>query len=103
MNWTSILKVIWKTKKAYFVLFINMITFSVIGYILFYKKGGFFETFGQSVLELYILLSTCNFPDIMLEAMEFSKFSIIYFFVYISINYFIILSYLKTLYTTKYY
>ena len=103
MNWTSILKVIWKTKKAYFVLFTNMITFSVIGHLFFYKKGGFFETFIQSVLELYILLSTCNFPDIMLEAMNISKFSFIYFFIYISINYFIILSYLKTLYTTKYY
>ena len=103
MNWTSILKVIWKTKKAYFVLFTNMITFSVIGHLFFYKKGGFFETFSQSVLELYILLSTCNFPDIMLEAMNISKFSFIYFFIYISINYFIILSYLKTLYTTKYY
>ena len=54
-------------------------------------------------MQLYILLSTCNFPDIMLEAMEFSKFAIIYFVVYISINYFLLLSYLKTLYTTKYY
>ena len=103
MNWISVLKVIWKTKKAFSALFINMISFSVIGYVLFYKKGGFFDTFGQSVLELYILLSTCNFPDIMLEAMEFSKFAIIYFVIYISINYFILLSFLKTLYTTKYY
>ena len=103
MNWTSILRVIWKTKKAYFALFLNMITFSIIGYSLFKKEKGFFESFSESVLQLYILLSTCNFPDIMLEAMEFSKFAIIYFVVYISINYFILLSYLKTLYTTKYY
>ena len=103
MNWISILKVIWRTKKAFSVLSLNMITFSVIGYIFFYKKGGFFETFSQSVLELYILLSTCNFPDIMLEAMEFSKFAIIYFVIYLSINYFILLSFLKTLYTIKYY
>ena len=103
LNWYSMLKVIWKTKKAYFVLSFNMIVFSVIGYILFKKEKGFFESFGESVLQLYILLSTCNFPDIMLEAMEISKFAIIYFILYISINYFIILSYLKTLYTTKYY
>ena len=102
-NWVCILKVIWKTKKAYLFLFANMISFSVIGYILFQKDKGFFETFGESVLQLYILLSTCNFPDIMLEAMKFSKFAIIYFVIYITINYFVILSYLKSLYTTKYY
>ena len=50
------------------------------------KEKGFFESFSESVLQLYILLSTCNFPDIMLEAMEFSKFAIIYFVVYISIH-----------------
>ena len=102
-NWTSILKVLWKTKKAYFVLFINMITFSVVGYVLFKRKGGFFESFGESVLQLYILLSTCNFPDIMFDAMEKSKLAIIYFVICLSINYFILLSYLNNLYTTKYY
>ena len=102
-NWICILRVIWKTKKAYLFLFVNMITFSLIGYELFQKDKGFFETFGESVLQLYILLSTCNFPDIMLEAMKFSKFAIIYFVSYITINYFVLLSYLKSLYTTKYY
>ena len=103
INWICILKVLWKTKKAYFVLFVNLIQFSMIGYVLFKKEKGFFESFGESVLQLYILLSTCNFPDIMLEAMEFSKFAIIYFFLCLSINYFILLSYLNNLYTTKYY
>ena len=89
VNWTSILKVLWKTKQAYFVLVLNLISFSIIGFALFQKKDGFFNSFGNSVLELYILLSTCNFPDIMLEAMETSKFAIIYFFICISMNYFI--------------
>jgi len=102
-NWVCILKVIWKTKKSYLFLFVNMISFSVVGYVLFKKDKGFFETFGESVLQLYILLSTCNFPDIMLEAMKFSKFAIIYFVSYITINYFVLLSFLKSLYTTKYY
>ena len=102
-NWTSIIKVIWKTKKAYFVLFLNMIAFSIIGFCFFKKEKGFFESFGESFLQLYILLSTCNFPDIMLETMKITKFSVVYFVIYISINYFFLLSYLKTLYTTKYY
>ena len=103
LNWGSILKVLYKTKKAYFVLFINIMTFSVIGYILFRTNEGFFDSFGESVLQLYILLSTCNFPDIMLEAMKKYKFAIIYFVICLSINYFILLSYLNNLYTTKYY
>ena len=103
MNWINILKVLWATKKAYFALFINIIVFSLIGYILFKKEGGFFESFGESVLQLYILLSTCNFPDIMFEAMEYTKFAIIYFVICLSINYFILLSYLNNLYTSKYY
>ena len=103
LNWISILKVLWETKKAYLALFINMVTFSIIGYNLFKKDFGFFESFTETFLQLYILLSTCNFPDIMIEAMEFSKFAIAYFVIYISINYFILLSFLKTLYTTKYY
>ena len=102
-NWKRILKVLWKTKKVYLVLVINMISFSVIGYSLFKKKGGFFDSFGETVLQLYILLSTCNFPDIMLEAMETSKFAIFYFVLCLCINYFILLSYLNNLYTTKYY
>ena len=103
INWVCILKVLWATKKAYFVLFVNIMTFSTIGYVLFKKNGGFFDSFGESALQLYILLSTCNFPDIMFEAMSFSKFAIIYFVICLSINYFILLSYLNNLYTTKYY
>ena len=103
MNWTNILRILWRTKKAYFVLFTNLITFSVVGYILFHKDKGFFDNFGESFLQIYIILTTCNFPDIMLEAMEFSKFAIIYFVICLSINYFILLSYLNNLYTTKYY
>ena len=103
INWVSLLKVLWKTKNAYLILFINIITFSVFGFFLFHKKGGFFDNFGESFLQIYILLTTCNFPDIMLEAMEFSKLAILYFVVCIFVNYFILLSYLNNLYTTKYY
>ena len=103
INWVCILKVLWATKKAYFVLFVNIMSFSIIGYVLFKKDGGFFDSFGESILQLYILLSTCNFPDIMFEAMSFSKFAIIYFVICLSINYFILLSYLNNLYTNKYY
>ena len=40
INWVCILKVLWATKKAYFVLFVNIMTFSTIGYVLFKKNEG---------------------------------------------------------------
>ena len=103
-NWVRIFKLFWRTKTIFFFLFAIIFLFSMIGYFLFKTdNGNYFSSFHQAVLQLYILLSTCNFPDIMLETLEISKLAIFYFIIYISINYFIILSYLKTLYYTKYY
>ena len=101
-NWVRIGKILWRTKNVFMFLFMNIFLFSAIGYFLF-KKVIYFKTFHGTVLQLYILLTTCNFPDIMLETFSISKLSIFYFMIYLSINYFIILSYLKTLYYTKYY
>ena len=53
--------------------------------------------------QLYILLSTCNFPDIMLGTFSVSKWGIFYFIIYITFNFFILLSLLKTLYYYKYF
>ena len=102
-NWANIGKILWRTKLIFFSLFMNIFLFSVIGYFLFKKEKGFFHSFYQSVFQLYILLSTCNFPDIMIDTFKVSKLCIFFFIIYISLNYFIILSYLKVLYYTKYY
>ena len=102
-NWVRIGKVLWRTKTVFLFLFINIFLFSFIGYFLFKEAEGYFDNFYEAFFQLYVLLSTCNFPDIMLETLTISKLSIFYFIAYISINYFIILSYLKTLYYTKYY
>lgn len=95
-------KVLWRTKNIFFLLFLNIIVFAFMGYFLF-KESKYFETVIQGILQLYILLSTCNFPDIMLSTFPISKLAVFYFIIYVSINFFILLSYLKTLYYTKYY
>ena len=103
-NWVSIGKILWKTKTVFIFLLIVIFLFSFIGFFLFRRDGtDYFKEIHQTILQLYILLSTCNFPDIMLDTFQISKWGIFYFIIYISINYFIILSYLKTLYYTKYY
>ena len=95
-------KVLWRTKTIFFLLFLNIILFAFIGYFLFEDSKYFVDPI-QGILQLYILLSTCNFPDIMLDTFKVSKLSVFYFVLYISTNFFILLSYLKTLYYTKYY
>ena len=102
-NWIRICKVLWKTKTVFLLLLMIIFVFSLIGYNLFREAKDFFGTFINSVLQLYILLAACNFPDIMLQTLEVSKLAIFYFIIYISINFFVVLSYLKTLYYTKYY
>ena len=102
-NWIRIGKVLWKTKTVFLFLFMIILVFSLIGYFLFREAKDFFGTFINSVLQLYILLAACNFPDIMLQTLEITKLAIFYFIIYLSINFFVVLSYLKTLYYTKYY
>ena len=95
-------KVLWKTKTVFLLLFLNIILFSFIGFFLF-QRSNYFENVIQAILQLYILLSTCNFPDIMLSTFKVTKLGVIFFVIYVFINYFIILSYLKTSYYIKYY
>ena len=103
-NWVRIGRVLWNTKTVFLFMVVNIFLFSMIGLFLFGNKNSqFFNGFLETVLQLYILLSTCNFPDIMFDTFEISKLSTFYFIIYVFINYFIILSYLKTLYYTKYY
>ena len=103
-NWVRIGKILWHTKTVFLFLSMNIFLFSMIGYILFKRKDSqFFNSFIETVFQLYILLSTCNFPDIMFDTFTISKLAIFYFIIYVCVNYFIILSYLKTLYYTKYY
>ena len=103
-NWVRIGKILWHTKTVFLILAMNIFLFSMIGHFLFGNSDSqYFNGFFQSILQMYILLSTCNFPDVMLDTFRTSKLSIFYFIIYVSINYFIILSYLKTLYYTKYY
>ena len=101
-NIVRIGKVLWRTKTIFFLLFLNIVLFAFIGFFLF-NNSSYFYNIIQGILQLYILLSTCNFPDIMLETFKVSKMSVFYFAIYVSINFFILLSYLKTSYYTKYY
>ena len=91
-------------KIIFFLLFLNIFFFGIIGYLLFHNSTeSDFKNIYESMYQLYILLSTCNFQYIMLGTFSVTKWGIFYFVIYITFNFFIILSLLKTLYYSKYF
>lgn len=101
--WYGIFVIFYKTKTVFFLILINILMFGLIGFLFFGKEDGDFSTVIKSMYSLYILLSTCNFPDVMLSTLTISKFAAFYFAIYIIINLFILLSLLKALYFYVYF
>ena len=111
--WLRIFQILWKTKTVFFLLFCNIFIFGLTGRFLFGPKlystdehedvNPDFATISDAFYSLYILLSTCNFPDVMLGTFKKSKLSVFFFAFYIAINIFIILSLLKALYYSNYF
>ena len=81
-----------------------MLFFGIVGYFLFSEKSEDFDTIVKSTYTLFILLSTCNFPDVMLGTFDDkNKFPFFYFLLYLAINYFILFTLLKTLYYSEFF
>ena len=106
--WGIVLKIFYQTRVLTFLIICVMVFFGIVGFFLFSKKNGEDEdNFGnipKSIYSLFILLSTCNFPDVMLGTFsENNKFPFFYFLLYLAINYFILFTLLKTLYYSEFF
>ena len=108
--WTILLKVFNQTKVLSFLILCVMLFFGIVGYFLFGqpdeegKQNEDFSNILKSTYSLFILLSTCNFPDVMLGTFDFeNKLSVFYFVIYLAINYFILFNLLKTLYYSEFF
>lgn len=101
-SWINNSQILYKTKTVFLLIFLNILTFGLIGKILFNKSEDF-NTLVNSMYSLYVLLSTCNFPDVMLSTLEVSKLSVFYFGFYIIINLYILISLLRALLFSIYY
>ena len=101
--WTIVLKIFYRTRVLTFLIFCVMVFFGIVGYFLFSESEDFSNIF-KSTYSLFILLSTCNFPDVMLNTFnDNNKFPFFYFLLYLSINYFILFTLLKTLYYSEFF
>ena len=102
--WKNIIILLYETKTVLFLLFSIIFCFAIIGYFLYNELSPDFSSFSMSIYSLFVLLSTCNFPDVMLNTFTMdNKINVLFFASYIIINYFIIFSLLKTLYYSKYF
>ena len=102
--WEIIFRIFYHTRVLTFLILCVMIFFGIVGYFLFGDKSQDFENVPISIYSLFILLSTCNFPDVMLGTFtDDNKYPFFYFLFYLVINYFILFTLLKTLYYSNYF
>ena len=83
------------------VLFI-MLIYSVFGFYLFCDiDKNYFETLLRSFISLFVLLTTANYPDVMMASYAHSGWSTIFFISYLSVNlYFLMNLMLAVVYDT---
>ena len=79
--WEIVLKIFYQTRILTFLIICVMAFFGIVGYFLFSGKSSDFDTIPISIYSLFILLSTCNFPDVMLGTFDdTNKFPFFLFF-----------------------
>jgi len=102
--WAVVFKIFYHTRVLTFLIFCVMLFFGIVGFYLFGNKSDDFSSVPLSIYSLFILLSTCNFPDVMLGTFsDDNKYPFLFFLLYLAINYFILFTLLKTLYYTHYF
>ncbi|XP_052801255.1 two pore calcium channel protein 1-like isoform X1 [Mya arenaria] len=85
------------------LLIFIMLVFSVLGFYLFstVPNNPYFATLKASFISLFILLTTANYPDVMMPAYNNSRYSALFFIVYLAIElYFIMNLFLAVVYDT---
>lgn len=102
--WFNMFYLIYLTRNVFFLLFCTVVCFGIIGYFLFSNVSSDFSSVFESMYSMFILLSTCNFPDVMLGTLtQNNKSSVLFFVCYILLNYFIIFSLLKSMYYSSFF
>ncbi|KAK3785343.1 hypothetical protein RRG08_045569 [Elysia crispata] len=70
------------------LLLFFMLIFSILAFYLFsdIKEDGNFQTIQESFVSLFVLLTTSNYPDVMMPSYYKSRFYALFFIVYLSLE-----------------
>ncbi|XP_068937696.1 two pore channel protein 1 isoform X5 [Petaurus breviceps papuanus] len=76
------------------LLLFFMVIFAILGFYLFSPNPSdpYFNTLENSIVSLFVLLTTANFPDVMMPSYSRSPWSCIFFIVYLSIELYFIMN-----------
>jgi two pore calcium channel protein 1 len=88
-----------------FLLLFIMVIYAVLGFYLFgpfkpkegsplspYEGSPYFKTFFLSFISLFVLLTTANYPDVMMPSYYRTQWSFLFFFSYLMINLYFIMN-----------
>ncbi|XP_061624134.1 two pore channel protein 1 isoform X2 [Phyllopteryx taeniolatus] len=76
------------------LLLFFMVIFAILGFCLFSTNTSdpYFNTLENSMVSLFVLLTTANFPDVMMPAYSKNHWSCVFFIVYLSIELYFIMN-----------
>lgn len=76
------------------LLLFFMVIFAILGFCLFSTNTSdpYFNTLENSLVSLFVLLTTANFPDVMMPAYSKNRWSCVFFIVYLSIELYFIMN-----------
>ncbi|XP_045056577.2 two pore channel protein 1 isoform X6 [Desmodus rotundus] len=76
------------------LLFFFMIIFAILGFYWFSSDPSdpYFSTLESSIVSLFVLLTTANFPDVMMPSYSRNPWSCVFFIVYLSIELYFIMN-----------
>ncbi|TKS78783.1 Two pore calcium channel protein 1 [Collichthys lucidus] len=76
------------------LLLFFMVIFAILGFCLFSPNTSdpYFSTLENSLVSLFVLLTTANFPDVMMPAYSKNRWSCVFFIVYLSIELYFVMN-----------
>uniref|UniRef100_A0A8C4TZD5 Two pore segment channel 1 n=1 Tax=Falco tinnunculus TaxID=100819 RepID=A0A8C4TZD5_FALTI len=74
------------------LLLFFMVIFAILGELYLWKIEVYFNTLENSLVNLFVLLTTSNFPDVMMPSYARNPWSCVFFIVYLSIELYFIMN-----------